>query len=92
VKKKANYTVDVRGAISPFSLLKVSLVFQQMRPDEVVEVLGCDSEMKQDLLRLLPDASYEIIETAEKDDRNTVSRVFFRKEALTPHPTGMKHL
>ena len=80
MKTKANYKVDVRGAISPFSLLKVSLVFQQMRPDEVVEVLGCDMEMKQDLLRLLPDASYEMIDAAGSDSRDTVSSVFFRKD------------
>jgi TusA-related sulfurtransferase len=92
VKKKANYIVDVRGAISPFSLLKVSLVFQQMRPDEVVEVLGCDTEMKQDLLRLLPDASYEVIEADDPDDRSIVSRVFFRKEAQKPQQAGTKHL
>jgi TusA-related sulfurtransferase len=80
VKTKANYKVDVRGAISPFSLLKVSLVFQQMRPDEVVEVFGCDTEMKQDLLRLLPDASYEMIDSADSGSRDTVSSVFFRKD------------
>lgn len=57
--KKPNYTVDVRGAITPFSLLKVSLVYQQMKPAEIMEILGCDAEMRQDLLRLLPDAVWE---------------------------------
>jgi TusA-related sulfurtransferase len=84
VKPKVNYTVDVRGAISPFSLLKVSLVFQQMRPSEVVEVLGCDMDMKQDLLRLLPDASYEMIEGSDGGDREAIPRVFFRKESGAP--------
>jgi TusA-related sulfurtransferase len=57
--KKPNYTVDVRGTISPFSLLKVSLVYQQMQPSEMMEILGCDAEMRQDLRRLLPDAAWE---------------------------------
>jgi TusA-related sulfurtransferase len=55
----ADYTVDVRGAITPFSLLKVSLVFQQMKPSETLEILGCDAEMQRDLMRLLPNASCE---------------------------------
>jgi TusA-related sulfurtransferase len=53
--------LDVRGMISPFSLLKVSLVFQQMKPCQVVEIVGCDPDMQRDLLRILPEASYEII-------------------------------
>ena len=66
MKAKAHYTVDVRGTISPFSLLKVSLVFQQMEPSEVVEILGCDKEMQQDLLQLLPDAAFEVVPMESK--------------------------
>jgi len=57
--QKPTYTVDVRGTISPFSLLKVSLVYQQMKPSEIMEILGCDAEMRQDLRRLIPDAAWE---------------------------------
>ncbi|MCP4746045.1 MAG: hypothetical protein GY874_07870 [Desulfobacteraceae bacterium] len=62
MKTKPTYTVDVRNTISPFSLLKVSNVFQQMKPFEIVEVLGCDSEMRKDLSRLLPEAACKVIE------------------------------
>lgn len=72
MKQKAHYTVDVRGTISPFSLLKVSLVFQQMKPSEVMEILGCDKEMQQDLLRLLPDAAFEVAPMA-KEHINSIS-------------------
>ncbi len=57
-----DYTVDVRGAITPFSLLKVSLVFQQMQPSETLEIVGCDTEMQRDLLKLLPNASCEAVD------------------------------
>jgi hypothetical protein len=30
-----------------------------MKPTEIMEILGCDAEMRQDLLRLLPDAVWE---------------------------------
>ena len=75
MNRKATYTVDVRGTISPFSLLKVSLVFQQMKPSEIVEVLGCDSEMQQDLLRLLPNASFEVLDGKENQADTSVSIV-----------------
>jgi TusA-related sulfurtransferase len=72
VKEKAHYTVDVRGTISPFSLLKVSLVFQKMKPREVMEILGCDEEMQQDLLRLLPEAAFEVVPMEGKKN-NSIS-------------------
>ncbi len=77
MKEKADYTLDVRGTISPFSLLKVSLLFQQMRPHEVVEILGCELEMRKDLLRLLPDAAWE--PTSNEAD-SQIGRIRLRKE------------
>jgi len=81
VTDKADYILDVRGAISPFSLLKVSLVFQQMKPEQIVEILGCDSEMQHDLLRVLPKGSCEIV-FSDSDGRNPeISRVLLKKRA-----------
>jgi len=80
LNEKADYTLDVRGTISPFSLLKVSLLFQRMKPQEVVEILGCEPEMRQDLLRLLPDAACEIINVPENGDESQTARVRLRKE------------
>ena len=80
MKEKAAYTVDVRGAISPFSLLKVSQVFQQMKPREVMEILGCDPEMQKDLIRILPEASCEMICMEHGGDPD-VSRVRLLKRS-----------
>ncbi len=81
MKPKPDYCVDVQGAIAPFSLLKVSLVFQKMKTCEVVEVLGCDAEMQRDLLRLLPNASCEVVCTEGIDPGVRITRVRFRKES-----------
>jgi TusA-related sulfurtransferase len=78
---KADYILDVRGAISPFSLLKVSLVFQQMKPEQVVEILGCDSEMQRDLLRVLPEGSCEVVFSDSAGREVEVSRVRLKKRA-----------
>ncbi|MBU1056158.1 MAG: hypothetical protein KKC46_20385 [Proteobacteria bacterium] len=61
MKGQVDYMLDVRGIISPFSLLKVSLIYQQMKPCQIMEITGCDPDMQRDLLRILPDASYEVI-------------------------------
>ncbi len=79
MEEKADYTLDVRGTISPFSLLKVSLLFQQMKPREVVEILGCEAEMQRDLLRLLPDASWVAVGTPEDGENTHIARVRLRK-------------
>ncbi len=81
MKSNPDYSVDVQGAIAPFSLLKVSLVFQKMKPGEVVEVLGCDGEMQRDLLRLLPSAACEVVCTEGVDPGVKITRVRFHKEA-----------
>lgn len=81
MKSKADYTLDVRGTISPFSLLKVSMLFQKMKPSEVVEVLGCDADMRQDLARLLPNATIEVLNIEPVGNRPAVSVVRFQKKA-----------
>ena len=48
---------------------------------EILEILGCDGEMQQDLLRLLPNASCESIGVEELGGASTVKRVRFTKKA-----------
>jgi len=79
VKGKVDYRVDIRGMIPPFSLLKVSLVFQQMKPFQVVEIIGCDPDMQRDLFRILPEASYEVICTENQTENIELSRVLLEK-------------
>jgi TusA-related sulfurtransferase len=79
VKGKVDYKLDVRGMISPFSLLKVSLVFQQMKPCQVVEIIGCDPDMQRDLLRILPDASCEVVCTEHPTTTMEISKVRLEK-------------
>lgn len=79
VKGNVDYMLDVRGLISPFSLLKVSLVFQQMKPSQVMEITGCDPDMQRDLLRILPEASYEVVDTQHPSSPMEISKVRLEK-------------
>ncbi len=58
--RKADYTLDFRGSISSISLLKMTRIFNEMKPHEIMEILGSDSDTRQDLFKVLPASSYEV--------------------------------
>jgi TusA-related sulfurtransferase len=58
--------LDLRGFITPFTLLKVSNTFKEMPMGETVEVLWGSSEVSSDLFKILPDLSFEVIVMEER--------------------------
>ncbi len=69
--KITRHKIDLRGAIIPFTLLKVSQAFKMIRPGETLEVLWSDPETQNDLFKILPDSSYELLlmEELEEDTK-----------------------
>jgi len=77
---KADYTIDFRGTLSSISLLKVSQVFQEMKPDQIMEICGADPATRQDLFRVLPQAAYQLV-TADGDDaQDDICRLQLKKK------------
>jgi TusA-related sulfurtransferase len=78
---KVNYKLDFRGSITPITLLKVTQAIMEMAPDEIIEIQGSDPETKQDLFRVLPESSYELIsmDIAEKMGSENFYRILLRK-------------
>ena len=70
MRQKADHIIDLRGFIIPVALLKVSQVFREMLPDQTLEVLCCDSDIRNDLLKILPATSYELIFAGDTRDGN----------------------
>lgn len=64
--KKADYSLDFRGAITSLALLKLSRTFREMKSNQTLEVLGLDPDTRSDLFRLLPPVAYEVIAVDEK--------------------------
>ncbi|MBM9603995.1 sulfurtransferase TusA family protein [Desulfopila inferna] len=64
--------IDFRDSLSSISLLKVTQVFNKMKPSEILEIRGADPDIRQDLFKVLPQTAYEIvhIEDAADEDRN----------------------
>ncbi|MBW2603795.1 MAG: sulfurtransferase TusA family protein [Deltaproteobacteria bacterium] len=61
MKHKADHILDFRGSITSMSLLKLVRTFREMKPNEVLEILGSNIDARSDLFKVLPDDSYELI-------------------------------
>lgn len=68
MNRKADHLLDLRGAITPLTLLKATEVFRRMKRDEVLEVVGRDSDTRNDLLKVLPPLSFDLIANEEIGD------------------------
>ena len=64
-----HHRLDLRGAIIPFSLLKVSQVFKILKPGELLEIWCSDPDIRSDLFKILPESAYELtlMEELEED-------------------------
>lgn len=76
--RKAEKVIDFRDSLTMISLLKLTQVFGQMNPSEILEIRGADSITRQDLFKVLPQATYEVI-TVEEGDDESVHRMQIRK-------------
>ena len=67
--KSAQHTLDLRGVIIPFSLLKASQVFKIIKPGESLEIRCSDPDIQKDLFKILPHSDYELtlIEVLKED-------------------------
>lgn len=74
---------DLRHTIVPFSLLRISNIFKEMAPGEIIEIEWTDPEMHEDLLRILPRCAYEILAIENLDSEEGAYRMRFKKTKET---------
>jgi TusA-related sulfurtransferase len=55
------HSFDLRHTIIPFSLLRISNIFKEMALEETIEVEWIDPDMHEDLLKVLPKGTYEVL-------------------------------
>lgn len=79
MKRKANHYLDFRGSITSISLLKLIQTFREMKPDEVLEILGSDLDARSDLFKVLPDNGYELTFLDVVEAGDCVYRIQFKK-------------
>ena len=81
--KKPDHTLDIRKAIPPISLLKVSQAFRAMKEQETLEILCADSDTRIDILKVLPSFSCELILMEEFEEVDSSFRVQVKKSKKT---------
>jgi TusA-related sulfurtransferase len=83
VNPKADYILDFRTTFSPLCLLKVTRVFREMKPQQVMEILGCDPDTRKDLFKLLPQADFDIVTSDSGRDKDDFCRLRLKKCSST---------
>lgn len=63
---KLIHQLDIRGAIAPITLLKVTQAFREIKPGETLEILGNDSDTKGDIFQVLKAFHYQVTGIEEK--------------------------
>jgi len=80
--QKADHVLDFKGMLSPFSLLKVTGIFREMKKGETLEIDGCDPDIQTGLLKVLPPSSYEL-EMAASANNGPLYSISLKKTANT---------
>lgn len=60
METSTQHTLDLRGVIIPFSLLKASQLFKIIKPGELLEIWCSDPDIQEDLFKILPHSAYEL--------------------------------
>ena len=80
MKRKADHILDFRGSITSMSLLKLIQTFREMKPNEVLELLGNNLDTRSDLFKVLPDDAYELIFLDVVEEGEYFYRIQFKKK------------
>lgn len=75
--KTSVHYLDIRGAIVPITLLKVTRAFREIKQGEILEILGSDPDTLRDLFQVLNAFHYQLMDIKEK---KTFYRIRLKKE------------
>lgn len=59
---ETTWIIDFRESLSSIALLKVTQIFGRMDSAEILEIRGAGVETREDLFKVLPRASFDIVE------------------------------
>ena len=62
---KIMYKFDLREAITPFALLKVTQAFRDMKPGDILEIVGDDPKTRREMFKVLQTVNYTVVDTKE---------------------------
>ena len=56
---------DLREAITPFALLKVTQAFRDMKPGDILQLTGDDPKTRTEIFKVLHTVHYTVVDTQE---------------------------
>ena len=80
MERKADHILDFKGSLTTISLLKLSQTFREMKPNEVLEILGSNLNTRNDLFKVLPNDSYELIFLDVVGEEDSFYRIQLKKK------------
>jgi TusA-related sulfurtransferase len=86
LKRACDHLLDLKGAESPLTLLRVIEAFKAMKTKETLEVLGSDPDTRTGIFKVLRASSYHLISEEELPGDGPRFRIRIRKERDTPVP------
>ena len=81
MKHKADHILDCRGSITDISLLRLVQTLREMKPNEVLEILGNNLDTRSDLFKVLPNDSYELIFLDVVEEEDFFFRIQLKKKS-----------
>nr|CBX27714.1 unknown protein [uncultured Desulfobacterium sp.] len=78
MKAQSHHIVDLRNAVIPLILLKISVEFSELKDGEIMEILVDDPDIKRDILKILPPLSHKLLAL---NDEGTFYRVCLLKQS-----------
>lgn len=71
--------LDLRETLHTFALLKGSNAFRELKPGETLEILGSGAETSEDILKVLPPSSYEVLFSEKNPNQAGQFRIRLKK-------------
>ena len=68
MKEKPDYVIDFRESITPLSLLRAAQLVKQMKPHELLEIIVTDSDVRSDVLKIVPGCELVGMELNKEED------------------------
>jgi TusA-related sulfurtransferase len=68
MKEKPDYVIDFRESITHLSLLRVGQLVRQMKPHELLEIIVTDSDVRSDVLKIVPGCELVGMELNKEED------------------------
>ena len=62
---KIEHNFDLREGIAPFTFLKLTQAFREMKAGEILQVTGNDPKIRNEIFKVLQTVNYTIVDTEE---------------------------